>query len=334
MSKIRIKFGLTHFLYKERKNMNLKQKIKNLVKSNKPDENLFLELSNFKKKLINSSKINYKLYNKLTDVECSVYRYNNFLKNNMPDYAEKESKFLMDLSNNDSEVLEGGINNIKYIWRTEPNACKKCQELDGTVYILEEDIPEKPHPNCKCYIEEVTDEECEYCVSLLDNFEQVLTDATTVLYESYTILNEFIIFATSEISLIAQQKINVIIDELQQIIGAFSDFLSSYIELKNLNRQKYHEGSPEYFHQKANCQAAQRGEIGEATAIVLGRMREFTDFYKDIYIKGKTIEEAEYNNQYDFEQNAQGREIGRNNPDGNCDEILKGRIKVDWSIEF
>ena len=61
MSKIRIKFGLTHFLYKERKNMNLKQKIKNLVKSNKPDENLFLELSNFKKKLINSSKINYKL---------------------------------------------------------------------------------------------------------------------------------------------------------------------------------------------------------------------------------------------------------------------------------
>lgn len=60
----------------------------------------------------------------------------------------------MNLSDENTTVLEGGISNIKYIWHTEPNACEKCQELDGTEYNSKKDVPEKPHPNCKCYIEE------------------------------------------------------------------------------------------------------------------------------------------------------------------------------------
>lgn len=245
--------------------MNLKQKITNLVKSKKADDVLLSELAGMKSKLISTSNIDYEAYNKLSDIEHSLYRYNNFVKNGMQNYAEKEAKNLMNLSDENATVLEGGISNIKYIWCTEPNACEKCQELDGTEYNSKEDIPEKPHPNCKCYIEEVVDEKndkaCEYCVSALEKFEEVLINAKTILDNAYSILNEFISFAESKISLIAYEKINYVIDSLSQIIGAFQDFISNYQELLELNKEKYHEGSPEYFHQKANCQAAQRGEL-------------------------------------------------------------------------
>ena len=49
--------------------------------------------------------------------------------------------------------LKGGISNAIYIWRTEPGACEVCQELDGTEYNTVDDIPDRPHPNCKCYID-------------------------------------------------------------------------------------------------------------------------------------------------------------------------------------
>lgn len=316
--------------------MNLRQKIKELINEKKPNDTLLQELSKMKIKLASVSNIDYETYNNLSDIEHSLYRYNNFLKNGMQNYAETEAKNLVNLSEENSTILQGGISNTKYIWRTESNACEKCQDLDGTEYNSKEDIPEKPHPNCKCYIEEVKDDDeaCEYCVSALEYFEDTLLNAQTILGDSYNTLNEFISFAGGQISLIAHEKINYVIDSLSQIIGAFDDFISNYKELLELNKEKYHEGSPEYYHQKANCQAAQRGEIGEATSVLLGQIREFADYYKDIYIKGKSIEEAEYNNKYDFAQNAEGRQAGRENPNGDCGEILKGRIKVDWPMDF
>lgn len=98
-----------------------------------------------KTKLARASNIDYDSYNKLSDIEHSVYRYNNFLKNNMQNYAEIEAKNLMNLSGENSTVLQGGISNIKYIWHTEPNACEKCQELNGTEYNNKEDIHQKNH---------------------------------------------------------------------------------------------------------------------------------------------------------------------------------------------
>lgn len=43
-----------------------------------------------------------------------------------------------------------------YIWRTEPGACEECQALDGTIYTNLNEIPPKPHPNCKCSTEKIT----------------------------------------------------------------------------------------------------------------------------------------------------------------------------------
>lgn len=45
-------------------------------------------------------------------------------------------------------------NNDKiYVWHAMPGACETCEDLDGNIYYKKEDIPKKPHPNCKCTIE-------------------------------------------------------------------------------------------------------------------------------------------------------------------------------------
>lgn len=55
--------------------------------------------------------------------------------------------------NDEQETLKGGISYYTYIWRTEPGACATCQALDGTKYSSTDEIPDRPHPNCKCYMD-------------------------------------------------------------------------------------------------------------------------------------------------------------------------------------
>ena len=41
---------------------------------------------------------------------------------------------------------------IEYEWMTEPEACEKCRALDGKRFQHSDEIPDRPHPNCKCWI--------------------------------------------------------------------------------------------------------------------------------------------------------------------------------------
>lgn len=45
----------------------------------------------------------------------------------------------------------------KYRWISESgkNTCEKCKSLDGKVFELK-DLPKRPHPNCKCRVEEIS----------------------------------------------------------------------------------------------------------------------------------------------------------------------------------
>ncbi len=57
---------------------------------------------------------------------------------------------------------------------------------------------------------------------------------------------------------------------LQQIVGAAGDMVRNYIDMKRDNTIK----GDDYFHCKANYEAAQRGEIGENIAEKLGNAKE------------------------------------------------------------
>jgi len=59
------------------------------------------------------------------------------------------------LKDEKDKPLEEG-NNIKYTWITNnPDACDKCKELDGKEFFNKiENIPQRPHPNCKCTVKQ------------------------------------------------------------------------------------------------------------------------------------------------------------------------------------
>lgn len=60
-----------------------------------------------------------------------------------------------------------------------------------------------------------------------------------------------------------------------QISGATGDFGRNYNDMRTANTI----GADKYFHCKANCEAAQRGWVGKATACVISDAREGVDQY-------------------------------------------------------
>ncbi len=58
-------------------------------------------------------------------------------------------------------ILKGGISNVHYVWRCEKgeNTCEVCKALDGKEFDMYEEVPERPHPNCRCTVDIVEDKE-------------------------------------------------------------------------------------------------------------------------------------------------------------------------------
>lgn len=114
----------------------------------KSQENLLKNYSNpvfskrDKNKILNS-------YSNLQDVGKSLYRYNTLQEHNYLNDAEEEKE------NIESKVLKGGVSYNKYVWHSEngEHTCDVCSELDGQEFDYYDEVPESPHPNCKCYVE-------------------------------------------------------------------------------------------------------------------------------------------------------------------------------------
>ena len=66
--------------------------------------------------------------------------------------------------------------NIEYEWKTEPGACEVCLGLNGTIYDSANDIPDRPHPNCKCHIEILEKESDEPVTDPIDAYREKIKD--------------------------------------------------------------------------------------------------------------------------------------------------------------
>ena len=209
------------------------------------------------------------------------------------------------------KVLNGGIGNYKYIWHSNDCACEKCQALDGTEYDNEKDIPNKPHPNCKCFVEVVDEDGCSCLLDLILILSEITKDAKGLKNEIIATKNAF-----SELLLTKKRDSgNVIIienirDALDQLFGTVDDFIKNYNEMIEANVI----GADKYFHSKANCEGAQRGEFGELVAKAIGDLRELTDLYRNILEKGYSLKLTLEDKEADLEANRYGREQGKNNP--------------------
>ena len=71
------------------------------------------------------------------------------------------------------------MSNRKYRWHSSESSCEKCQALNNTEYDSEKEIPAKPHPNCKCYVEVVEEEpqQQEDNLDILRQIQQMKQDA-------------------------------------------------------------------------------------------------------------------------------------------------------------
>ena len=91
---------------------------------------------------------------------------------------------------------------------------------------------------------------------------------------------------------------------LQQIFGAMRDMVGNYIDMKNDNTI----GGDDYFHCKANYEAAQRGDYGALTAQILGNAKEDLDFWDNQLRKGLSYMAAYQDKIHDRTINQIGRQ--------------------------
>ena len=200
------------------------------------------------------------------------------------------------------------MSNKKYRWHSSEGSCEKCQALNNTEYSSEKDIPDKPHPNCKCYVEVVEEEICDCVEDALEEMDEV--------QEEIVYFSSVIVKYNNDVVLIA--ALESCIDGLQQIVGAIGDFIRNYREMREANTI----GADKYFHSKANCDAAKRGKIGELVAKGISDLREFTDLFKNVLVKGMSIAESLEDSAEDQKANEYGREQGKNNPDIDSDVLV------------
>lgn len=82
--------------------------------------------------------------------------------NEFIDKTSKKKVMNIDKANNKSQEsptfeieIEYNEEPKAYRWETNKGACDKCKELDNKEFESKEDIPPKPHPNCKCEVEKI-----------------------------------------------------------------------------------------------------------------------------------------------------------------------------------
>ena len=247
----------------------------------------------------------------------------------LPKDEEKDLKNIAKLSANftnkysyeNTPVLKGRITNSRYIWHTNPNACQRCQDLDNTVYNKESDVPDKPHPNCKCSVEEIETKEdrCDCLDDLLEQLGKISYEAENLLKKINEAIEDFSNLANKIPDSLPKTMLENCIDALQQIFGTVLDFCRNYNDMKSAD-VKY---ADKYFHSKANCDGAKRGELGEEVAKAICDLREFFDLFKNVLIRGMTVKESLEDSKTDQEANRYGREQGRKHPNQDSRESVK-----------
>ena len=290
---------------------NLKNKLLQALQNGKNLETILNDLSKSQKNLLRNhsnpvfnnkdkNKI-LKQYTNLQNIGKSLYRYNSLNENNLESDSERT-----DIEN---IVLKGGISYNKYIWHSEnsENTCDVCKSLDGKEFDFYDEVPERPHPNCKCTVEVVEENESKPQTS--NDYEK----PCDTIDEIETMISDM-------------EELNPIV----AFLNTLRIFISNYVELLyHAYRLNEHE-MDKYYHSKANCEATQEmGIIGEQSATLLSNLKEKYDQYTYVYTHKATVEEAIADSERDQVANRLGRERGRKYPYCDC-SILMNDLLPDY----
>lgn len=293
-------------------------------------KNLQQQIDKIKTSIVNKNLTNASMatYGKLKEIEHSLYRYNQLSNAGLKDEAKTENTRISNLINNfnateEGTVLKGGISNTRYVWVAEDGACEECQAMDGTEYENPEDAPIPLHPNCKCRIEEIVDEEPinpddEPC-DCWDKIDEIIEEANALDEELTSDMRDIdSIQAEAEGWLVEVQELKAQVEKAQEeleetepcgpdcvITGMAVDITNDkeledtvYNLIKDIEEARVvyevfesnkHEmestanSFDKYYHAKANCESAELGTIEAMWAIVYSLLKEVKDFYKKVH---------------------------------------------------
>lgn len=313
---------------------NLKNKILQALQKGKNVETILNDLSKSQENLLknhsnpvfNNKDKNeiMKQYTNLQNIGKSLYHYNALNENNLASDSE-----MADIENT---VLKGGISYNKYVWHSEngEHTCEVCKSLDGKVFDFYDEVPERPHPNCKCTIEIIEnnnieansheqEEPCD-CYKFIERIDE-LVDKISTLREVINIRSSYIMEQLGyDLSLYLENWGHSILKQLSNSDNILGDLTSNFIE----SRENIFVNSDKFYHSKAFCEVAQReNEILNTIAIGAGQFRESLQFVESLIIEQKSWSEAVKEYQADMNANKTGLEIGKNYPNDDCGTILK-----------
>lgn len=245
--------------------------------------------------------------------------------NNMHSEAEDENQKI------NETVLKGGISNVKYVWHSEngKNTCDKCKALDGKEFDFEDEVPERPHPNCKCYVEIVedkkdkpkdeNDEPCD-CYKFIEQINELLEKITN-LKEAIKIRSSYLVEQLNfDLNLYHENWGQTILEQYASLDNVLGDLASNFVE----SRENIFENSDKFYHMKANCKVAQREDvISSKIAEGAGNFRESLQLMSALISEEESFEQALKDFQADTRANMIGREIGKNYPYDDCGEVIK-----------
>ncbi|MCP4354723.1 MAG: hypothetical protein GY793_03635 [Proteobacteria bacterium] len=207
------------------------------------------------------------------------------------------------------------MSEVKYKWIADngENSCEACAEHDGEIFDSLEDVPELPvHPNCKCMIEAVMDEDVE---SMAGEIESILEKISENVDEIENELKSML----KESSGYIRNQINNFLDGVYQVQKSIEVFSKNRDDMKEIGWI----GGDKYFHAKANAEATQLGNVGYKMASFLSDLREFAQVYTDTIWKGYTLQDIKKDMDEDQAANSYGRLQGKENPDADPKELVK-----------
>lgn len=113
------------------------------------------------------------------------------------------------------------------------------------------------------------------------------------------------------------------VDYTGDAVGGTGDFINNYVHM----RKAWWKGADKYFHCKANCEAAQRGEGGIDAAQCISDAREYADQHWPKNDPPEASEADQIANHY-------GREQGSMNPGGSCSTACASFRPVGLPLKY
>ena len=135
--------------------MDFRKETLEVINENKSAKNLLSKLKQYQKS-INKNLVNpaiskqnkneiLKMNMTLNELEKSLYKYDKYRQINNSEKIQEEKENI--------SIAIDKINEPKFVWNSNDDACDKCRTLNGKEFNTKDEIPQAPHPNCKCYIE-------------------------------------------------------------------------------------------------------------------------------------------------------------------------------------